>query len=160
MASIRYGTVPAASFIVTRSLRRRARARLDFVDLTEDVERVVADSEIEEGFCLVYCAHTTCALMINEWEQGALEDLRTRVEELAPNDAYYAHDDPHRRTQNLQEKERRNGHSHLAAMLLNGASQTIPVQGGSLLLGRWQRIFLFELDEPKERTIHIQVVGG
>ncbi|MDQ3987573.1 MAG: secondary thiamine-phosphate synthase enzyme YjbQ [Actinomycetota bacterium] len=152
------GTFPG-TIVAARSLRRWARARLDFVDLTDDVIEVVRDSGIEEGFCLVYCAHTTCAVIINEWEKGALEDLRNRVEELAPADAYYAHDDERRRTQNLQKEERRNGHSHLAAMLLNGASQTIPVHEGTLLLGVWQRVFLFELDDPKERAVHIQVLG-
>ena len=108
---------------------------------------------------MVFCAHTTCSVLVNEWEAGALEDLQQKIEDLFPADAYYAHDDLARRTENLVEDERRNGHAHVAQMLIGQSSQLIPIAEGKLLLGRWQRLFLLELDEPKERTVVFHTFG-
>ena len=138
-----------------------AAARLEFLDLTEELERAVKDSGVTEGCAVAFCAHTTAALVINEWEDGALEDFRARLEALVPNDVAYSHDDLERRTQNLQEgHERPNGRSHVAQMLVGGSSHAIPVTGGKPMLGRWQRLLLIELDEPKERRVIFHVFGA
>src|SRR4029450_8948675 len=101
-----------------------------------------------------FCAHTTCALLINEWEDGALADFRRHLTELIPQDGvYYAHDDFTVRTQNMHEDERKNGHAHVKAMLLSATSHAVPVVAGEPGFGRWQRLILFEMDDPKERTI-------
>ena len=135
-------------------------ARLDVIDLSDELRRAVKDSGVTEGFALAFCPHTTCTLLLNEWEDGALEDLRSRLDALVPGEGYYAHDDLERRTQNLQEgHERANGRSHVAHMLLGGASHAIPVEAGEPALGRWQRLLLVELDEPKERRVSFQVYG-
>lgn len=134
--------------------------RYGYVDLTEDLQRAIKDSGVTSGAAVVFCAHTTCALLINEWEDGALEDFRHRVQHLVPDDVYYAHDDLDRRTQNLDEShERRNGHSHVKSMLLSASSHSIPVASGEPMFGRWQRLILFEMDEPKERQIVFHVFG-
>jgi secondary thiamine-phosphate synthase enzyme len=98
--------------------------------------------------------------VINEWEDGALEDLRGRLDSLFPPGDYYAHDDLERRTQNLTEDERRNGAAHVAQMIVGGTSHVIPVAEGRPMLGEWQRLFLLELDEPKPRTIVLQFLGS
>jgi secondary thiamine-phosphate synthase enzyme len=134
----------------------RADRRLGFVDLTDSLETSLSRAGIWDGACIAFSRHTTCALMINEWEDGALEDLRDRVQALIPLDDYYAHDDHTRRTQNLMPAERRNGHAHVAQMLMGGTSLAIPVRRGRLLLGRWQRVILMELDHPKDRSIALQ----
>ena len=137
-----------------------ANARLDFLDLTEELERAVKDSGVTDGCVVAFCTHTTAALLINEWEDGALDDFRTRLEALVPDDVAYSHDDLERRTQNLQEgHERPNGRSHVAQMLMGGSSHAIPVTGGKPMLGRWQRLMLIELDEPKERQVLFHVFG-
>jgi secondary thiamine-phosphate synthase enzyme len=136
-----------------------APARGSFCDLTDDLTRAVKDSGVVEGTALAFCAHTTCSLVVNEWEDGVLEDLLRRLEELVPSDAYYAHDDMSRRTQNLQDEERVNGRSHVVQIILGGSSQSIPVSNGRPALGEWQRLFLVELDEPKPRRIAFQVYG-
>jgi secondary thiamine-phosphate synthase enzyme len=137
-----------------------AGERLGFLDLTDDLRRAVKDAGVTEGCAVAFCAHTTCTLLINEWEDGALDDLWRRVEDLIPRGIYYAHDDLERRTQNLQEgHERANGRSHVTQMLLGGSSHAIPVAAGEPLLGRWQRLLLLELDEPKERTVLFHVFG-
>ncbi|HWO70722.1 MAG TPA: secondary thiamine-phosphate synthase enzyme YjbQ [Actinomycetota bacterium] len=144
----------------TTSVEVTLPARYAYLDLTEELQRAIKDAGVTEGAAIVYCPHTTCALLINEWEDGALEDFRERLRALVPDDAYYAHDDLERRTQNLDEvEERRNGHAHVKAMLLSASSQAIPVSGGEPMLGRWQRLILLELDDPKERRVVFHVFG-
>ena len=134
--------------------------RYSYLDLTEELQRAIKDSGVTDGAAIAFCAHTTCALLINEWEDGALEDFRNRVTSLVPEDGYYAHDDHDRRTQNLAEShERENGHSHVKAMLLSATSHAIPVVAGEPAFGRWQRLLLFEMDEPKEPRVLFHVFG-
>lgn len=138
----------------------RPAARHDVVDMTDELRRAIKDSGVTNGAAVAFCAHTTCALLINEWEDGAISDLRTRLEALVPGGVYYAHDDLERRTQNLQEAhERRNGQAHVTHMLLSATSQTVPVGDGEPLFGRWQRLLLLELDEPKDRDVVFHVFG-
>lgn len=137
-----------------------AMQRYSYVDLTEDLQRAIKDSGVTDGAAVAFCAHTTAALLINEWEEGALEDFRRRVQQLVPEDTYYAHDDMERRTKNLEEShERQNGHCHVKSMLLSATSHAIPVAAGEPMFGRWQRLILFEMDEPKERQVTFHVFG-
>jgi secondary thiamine-phosphate synthase enzyme len=145
----------------TATITVSAPERYAFVDLTEDLERAVKDSGVTEGAAIVFCAHTTCALLINEWEEGALADFRRHLTDLVPHDGvYYAHDDFEIRTQNMHEDERKNGHAHVKAMLLSATSHAIPVTGGAPALGTWQRLILFEMDEPKDRQVSVHVFGA
>jgi len=134
--------------------------RFAYHDLTDDLRRAVKDSGITDGMAVAFCPHTTCALLINEWDDGAMQDFRARLEHLVPDDVYYAHDDLERRTQNLAEPhERQNGHAHVKQMLLTATSHAIPVGAGEPLLGRWQRLLLVELDEPHERQVLFHIFG-
>jgi secondary thiamine-phosphate synthase enzyme len=130
-----------------------------FVDLTDDLRSAIKDSGVTEGAAIAFCAHTTCTLLINENEDGALHDLADRLTALVPVDTYYAHDDLKRRTQNLEPHERQNGYAHVSQMILGGTSHAIPIQDGEPMLGRWQRLLLLELDEPRDRSILIHVSG-
>lgn len=144
----------------TVTIQVRPERRLEFVDVTDDLRRAIKDSGVTDGCVVAFCAHTTCALMINEWEDGALDDIRRRLAVLVPGDVYYAHDDLDRRTQNLQEgHERANGQAHVTQMLLGATSHAVPVMAGEPALGQWQRLLLLELDEPKERSIVFHVFG-
>jgi secondary thiamine-phosphate synthase enzyme len=144
----------------TTTVEVAAPGRYTYLDMTEDLQRAIKDAGVTDGAAVAYCAHTTAALLINEWEDGALEDFRARIQSLVPDDLYYAHDDLARRTQNLDEShERRNGPSHVKAMLLSATSHAIPVAAGEPMLGRWQRLILFEMDEPKDRQVVFHVFG-
>ena len=144
----------------TMTIQVRPERRLAFVDVTDDLRRAIKDSGVTDGCVVAFCAHTTCALLINEWEDGALDDLRRRLEALVPAEVYYAHDDLERRTQNLQEgHERANGQAHVTQMLLSATSHAVPVTAGEPVLGQWQRLLLLELDEPKDRSIVFHVFG-
>jgi secondary thiamine-phosphate synthase enzyme len=144
----------------TTTIEVEAPSRYAFLDLTEELQRAIKDSGVTDGAVVAFCAHTTAALLINEWEDGAMEDFRARILALVPEDHYYAHDDLDRRTQNLAEShERRNGHSHVKSMLLSATSHAIPIGSGEPLFGRWQRLILFEMDEPKGRQVVFHVFG-
>ena len=144
----------------TTTVSVAAPARYEYLDLTEELERSIKDSGVTNGAAIAFCAHTTCALLINEWEDGALADFRRRVTDLVPHeDVYYEHDDFEIRTQNMHEDERANGHAHVKAMLLSATSHAIPIVGGAPGFGPWQRLILFEMDEPKDRDITFHVFG-
>ncbi|GIU96436.1 MAG: hypothetical protein KatS3mg013_0239 [Actinomycetota bacterium] len=145
----------------TTTVAVAAAERYAFLDLTDDLRRAVKDAGVTEGAVIAFCPHTTCALLLNEWEDGALEDFRRSLVSLVPHDGvYYAHDDFSIRTQNLHPDERRNGHAHVKAMLLSASSHAIPVVDGEPALGTWQRLILFEMDDPKDRTVSFHVFGA
>ena len=145
----------------TTTIGVTAHRRMEFLDLTDELRRAIKDSGVTDGAAIAFCPHTTCQLVINEWEDGALHDFRQRLHSLVPDDIYYAHDDLERRTQNLQDgHERENGHAHVKQMLLGATSHAIPVASGEPMLGQWQRLMLIELDDPKERQVVFHVFGG
>jgi secondary thiamine-phosphate synthase enzyme len=146
---------------VTTTITVTAPARFEYIDLTDDLRRAIKDAGVTDGAAIAFCTHTTCALLINEWEDGALHDFRRHLTELVPHDdAYYRHDDFQVRTQNLHDDERKNGHAHVKAMLLSATSHAIPVSAGEPAFGTWQRLIFFELDEPKDRTVAFHVFGA
>jgi secondary thiamine-phosphate synthase enzyme len=145
---------------ITTTVKVTAPERYSVIDLTDDLQRAIKDAGITDGAVIAFCAHTTCALLINEWEDGAMADFRRHLTELVPHDGvYYEHDDFEVRTQNMNPGERQNGHAHVKAMLLSATSHAIPVVAGEPAFGPWQRLIFLELDEPKERGITFQVLG-
>ncbi len=139
-------------------IRKTAQRALEFIDITDKVLEILARSGISEGMVLVYSRHTTAAIKINENEPLLLGDMARFLQRVAPKDGDYKHNDFVVRTANMTEDECPNGHAHCQHLLL-GASEIIPLAAGELLLGRWQRIFLVELDRPRERGVIVQVHG-
>lgn len=131
-----------------------------FIDLTDDLVDLVKRSNVADGMALVYSPHTTCAVLINENEDGFINDFRQMLDTLIPDhDCYYRHDDLSIRTQNIDPDDAPNGHSHVRGALMASSSQAIPVRDGNLMLGRWQRIFFLELDHARDRKVFMQVMG-
>jgi secondary thiamine-phosphate synthase enzyme len=130
----------------------------EFVDLTDRLHRLVAESAIGVGILNVQTLHTTTGIVINEHEPLLLADFAAMLEAAAPQDRTYAHDDWSRRTVNLVEGERANGHAHCRALMLP-TSVCLNISGGRLVLGRWQRVFFVELDGPREREISALTFG-
>ena len=129
-----------------------------FIDITDEVQRLVAESGVNDGTATVFCRHTTAAIRINENEPLLLTDMEEFLKRVAPRELYYRHNDFSIRTENMTEDECPNAHAHCQHLIL-GASETIPIVDGRLALGRWQRIFLVELDRPRTREVQIQVFG-
>jgi secondary thiamine-phosphate synthase enzyme len=129
-----------------------------FVDLTARLETFVAAAGLRAGILNVQTRHTTTAIVVNEHEPLLLSDFTTLLGRAAPFRAFYRHDDAAARTVNLMPDERANGHSHCRALLL-GAAASLNVVNGRVRLGRWQRVFLVELDGPREREVSMVVSG-
>ena len=130
-----------------------------FIDITADLEAFVADSGIEWGLLNVQSLHTTAAIVVNEHEPLLVGDMAALLERLAPVDAVYRHDNITLRTVNCVIGEPPNGHSHCRALLL-GSTAALNVIDGQLQLGRWQRVFLVELDGPRARDISLLLLGA
>lgn len=128
-------------------LEIQTQASDEFVDLTSRVKAAVQQSGIPRGMVVLYCPHTTAGLMIQENTDPALkEDIIAALERAVPRDRPYKHGEG-------------NAHAHVKAALI-GTSCQIPIEGGRLLLGRWQGIYFVEFDGPRRRTIHVQVIAG
>ena len=130
-----------------------------FIDITADVVDVVARSGAENGIAVVFSRHTTAAIKINESEPELIKDMTRFLSEIAPMDREYHHNNFDVRTVNMTEDECPNAHAHCQHLLLS-ASESLPILGGRIHLGRWQRIFLVELDGPKARQVTVQIMGG
>mgnify|MGYP000297661010 CR=1 FL=1 len=129
---------------ITLSTQRR----LQLVDITYEVEKIVKESGIKNGICLVFAPHATAAIIANEHESGLMNDILTKIEEDYPRDGKWMHnriDD--------------NAAAHLASAFIE-AARVFPVKDGRLIRGTWQNIFLVELDGPRSyRRIVVEVLG-
>jgi secondary thiamine-phosphate synthase enzyme len=144
-----------------QEVRLRTAGGLTVTDITHEVQEAVRRSGVQDGICCVYSPHTTCSVRVNEFERGFLEDFAVLLRRIVPAEHYYAHDDWDRRTENICEEDQEigNGHSHCMSMLLGPAGESIPVSGGVLALGQWQRVLFLELDRERDRRWFVQVVG-
>jgi secondary thiamine-phosphate synthase enzyme len=133
----------------------------EFIDITERVIEHVRASNAANGLVSVYSMHTTAAIKINEHEPLLIKDMEEFLCRMAAPDAYYRHNDFEVRTVNMTEDERANGHAHCQHLLMS-TSETLPIIDGEVQLGRWQRIFLIELDgtRPRTREVLITVVAA
>ena len=145
--------------IRTEVLHFSTTSASEFWDLTNLVKSVVARSEVQSGQVTIHTPHTTTTVIVNEAETGFLNDFRRLMDTHVPEDTYYEHDDHALRTENLQKDEFVNGHAHCRALLVGQPSVTIPVVGGEVLLGRWQRVMLVELDQARDRHAFVHVQG-
>ncbi|HHT73067.1 MAG TPA: YjbQ family protein [Firmicutes bacterium] len=124
----------------------RTKERTEFVPITHLVSEVVRGSGVMQGICVLSTGHTTAGLTVNEnSDPDVIHDLIYLLERVAP------WDDPHYR------HYEGNSAAHLKSSLM-GTSLTLIVDQGSLVLGRWQGIFLCEFDGPRTRKVHMQVI--
>lgn len=146
-----------------RAAHARVELRTDrpfqLVDVTMIVAERVRRSGVWLGTASVQSQHTTAALVVNEGEARLLDDIEAFLERLVPRGPVYRHDELELRQGPVAVDERANGHAHLRSLLLPSAV-SLNVVGGELDLGRWQSLFLAELDGPRSRSLSIVVVGA
>ena len=151
-------TLTPASICRHTTIRIITERPTEFIDLTDRLEALVAQAGIRFGFVNVQTLHTTTAIVVNELEPLLLADFSTLLENTAPRHAAYRHDDATVRTVNVTADERINGHAHCRALLL-GSSAGLNVIDGKLVLGRWQRVLMAELDGPRARDVSVLALG-
>jgi secondary thiamine-phosphate synthase enzyme len=121
---------------------------VEVIDLTERVEGLIRKSGVKSGLCLITVLHATAALIINEHEEGLLEDIVVKIVETFPEGMHYRHD--------LVDN---NAPAHLASIFL-GSSKSFPIHEGKLLRGVWQNILFVELDGPRSRReVAVEILG-
>ncbi|HJR77696.1 MAG TPA: secondary thiamine-phosphate synthase enzyme YjbQ [Nitrospiraceae bacterium] len=126
-------------------LRIETKRAKEAVDVTDRVNEAIATARMQEGLCVLLVAHTTAALTTGEVGEGTEDDLLEVVEQVIPRIRFrHAHDPSH-------------AWSHMASSLV-GPSLALPVSEGRLLLGTWQSVLLIELDGPRRRDIHMQLL--
>jgi secondary thiamine-phosphate synthase enzyme len=130
--------------MATYIIKVRTGARRQMVEITNDVQRVVDQSGVEDGVATVYCPHTTAAVTINEnADPDVKRDILDFVGRLVPKEAGFQHAEG-------------NSDSHILAVLTGPSTQVI-VARERLALGRWQGVYLCEFDGPREREIWVNV---
>ena len=151
--------VPASGFAAHgESLEYQTSHALQFIDISADIQEVVQRSGVRFGQVAVFSNHTTAAVVVNEHEPLLLNDMARTLSRLAPAGNYYEHNDFTIRTVNMFADECANGHSHCQHLFL-GSSETIPVHDGAAMLGRFQSVFLVELDHARLRRVYVQAMG-
>ncbi len=143
--------------IISRRLGLATERGTQFIDITDLVEREIVASGLRDGRVYLQSLHTTLGIAVNENEPLLLGDFENLLDRLAPSGAVYLHDDFGRRV-GISSGEPANGHAHCRLLLL-APSQTLLVEDGRLLLGRWQSVFAVELDGPRERELAVQLEG-
>ena len=122
----------------------------DVLDITAQVQQVVAEGPVADGLVTAFVRGSTAAITTMEFEPGGVADLRALLDRLIPVEGDYEHNRLNHDT---------NSHAHQRASLI-GASEQVPLIGGRLALGTWQQLVLIDFDDrPRDRAVVVQVVS-
>jgi len=135
----------------TEYLRFNVPARMGFVNITREVERVVGDSGVREGLVLVNAMHITASVFINDNESGLHEDYKRWLEDLAPFDP-----SPDRYHHNRTGED--NGDAHHKRQIM-GREVVVAITDGRLDFGPWEQIFYGEFDGRRSKRVLVKVIG-
>ena len=126
-------------------LSLHTKKRVEFVEITAEVERIVFQKKIRQGIGIIFCPHTTAGLTINEnADPSVTRDIICHLQELIPEDKNYAHLEG-------------NADAHIKSSLV-GNSLYIIIEETKLVLGRWQGIYFCEFDGPRKRQVYIKII--
>lgn len=121
--------------------------RNEMIDITSDIQKIVKDVDIQNGFVVVYVPHTTAGITINEGADPSVQrDIIEMLKKLIPESSDYHHMEG-------------NSDAHIKASIL-GSSVTVLVHNNRLVLGTWQHIFFFEGDGPRHRKVYIDFMSN
>ncbi len=125
----------------------KTHKRCDMLNITEQVRQIVQVSGVENGLAVIHVPHTTAAVTINEnADPDVVHDILLTLDEMYPKDRKgYQH-------------EEGNSDAHIKSSLF-GATQTVIIENGDLVLGTWQGIFFCEFDGPRNRSCIVKIMG-
>jgi len=124
----------------------RTNARSEMIDITDRIRVLLKESRIRSGICHVYVPHTTAAVTINEnADPDVPRDILMELEKIVPFNDHYRHVEG-------------NSAAHIKASML-GASETVFIENGELVLGTWQSIFFCEFDGPRTRRVIVMLTA-
>jgi secondary thiamine-phosphate synthase enzyme len=123
----------------------KTNSRNELVDITAEVEKIIESSSVDDGLCFIFCPHTTGAITINENADPSVQgDILYSLKKVFPIEPSYKHLEG-------------NSDSHVKASLV-GASETIAIENGKLILGTWQGIYFCEFDGPRSRKVFLKII--
>lgn len=121
----------------------------DIIDITDRVSKVVKESKVKDGICLISCPGSTCGITTIEYEGGLIEDLKRVLERMTPMSEDYEH---------CKKWGDCNGFSHVRSALLK-PFLAVPIEEGKLILGAWQNLVFLDFDNRlREREIIVKVI--
>ncbi len=124
-----------------------SRQRVEMIDITSEVCRIIAASAIDSGLALLQVPHTTAAITINEnADPDVMRDITMELNKVIPFEDRYRHGEG-------------NSAAHIKSSLV-GAGELLIVEDGVPMLGTWQGIYFCEFDGPRQRKMHIKVLAG
>ena len=124
----------------------RTNTRSEMIDITDRIRVLLKDSRIRSGICHVFVPHTTAAVTINEnADPDVPRDILTELEKIVPHNDHYRHAEG-------------NSAAHIKATIV-GASETVFIENGDLVLGTWQSIFFCEFDGPRTRRVIVMLTA-
>ncbi|MCL5772423.1 MAG: secondary thiamine-phosphate synthase enzyme YjbQ [Actinobacteria bacterium] len=128
-------------------LNIRTFQRIDFIDITNEIEKKVKESGIMEGICYLFVPHTTAGLTINEnADPAVINDIRLKVNNLIPYKDTYTHGEG-------------NSDAHIKSSIF-GVSLNLIISRSRLVLGTWQGVYFCEFDGPRNRNLYIKILAG
>ncbi len=127
------------------TLRLSTKERCAFINITADISRLVGASGVRRGLCLIHAPHTTAGIAVQEgYDPDVARDITRALNEQVPDAGDYQHAEG-------------NSPAHIKS-LITGTGQVLPIEYGTLQLGRWQAVFFCEFDGPRERTVWVQII--
>jgi secondary thiamine-phosphate synthase enzyme len=121
--------------------------KIEFINITDEIEKIVEESGVKEGIILINPMHITAAVIVNDNEQGLINDFKRILERLVPYNAHYEH--------NVGED---NAAAHIWRQLM-GHQVVMAVTNGKLDLGPWEQIFYCEFDGKRNKRVLVKVIG-
>ena len=135
---------------LTKHLTFNIKSRRGFVNITPDIRKLVDQSQVQEGLCLVNAMHITASVFINDNEDGLLHDYEKWLEELAPHEPIeqYKHNDT----------GEDNADAHLKRQVM-GREVVVAITNGDLDFGPWEQIFYGEFDGKRPKRVLVKIIG-
>ncbi|MEK7271690.1 MAG: secondary thiamine-phosphate synthase enzyme YjbQ [Nitrospirota bacterium] len=131
---------------MTKNINIKTKTRTEFVDITSEIQQVIDEAGITDGICCMYVPHTTAGITINEGaDPSVVSDIQRTLSKLIPNNLNYSHMEG-------------NSDAHIKSTVV-GASKTVIIDDGKLLLGTWQSIFFCEFDGPRHRRVLVKLIS-
>jgi len=122
----------------------------DIIDITDKIFKIVRDSKVKEGICLISSSGSTCGITTIEYEGGVIKDLKRILEKIAPMSENYEH---------CKKWGDCNGYAHIRSALIK-PFLAVPVENGKLVLGQWQNLVLIDFDNrPRDREVIVKVIS-
>jgi secondary thiamine-phosphate synthase enzyme len=134
----------------TEYLEFNIKTRRAFVNITPDVRKLVTNSNVQEGLCLVNAMHITASVFINDNESGLHQDYEKWLEGLAPHEPIEQYD--HNKT------GEDNADAHLKRQVM-GREVVVAITNGELDFGPWEQIFYGEFDGRRQKRVLVKIIG-